>query len=142
LLYTAINAKICACAPPPWKSSSRIQSAQIPGTVESLLVRLQTSRNIARGSYGSSASWAIVAWNARLETVFLDRIHDPDETTRTYAVIGLGLLATDSSIAPFLLFSRGSLATPRVREGAACAHRASGMFREEQRMGRRPDLLR
>src|SRR5467141_5289528 len=78
---------------------------------------------------------------ARLETVFLDRIHDPDQTTRTYAVIGLGLLAKDSSIAS-LLESFRSEPSPNVREGAACALAQSGMFREEQRMGAVPDLLR
>jgi hypothetical protein len=78
---------------------------------------------------------------ARLETVFLDRIHDPDETTRTYAVIGLGLLATDSSIAPLLDTFRAD-PSPRVREGAACAIAQSGMFRAEQRMGAVPGLLK
>jgi HEAT repeat protein len=78
---------------------------------------------------------------ARLETVFLDRIHDPDDTTRAYAVVGLGLLATDSSIAPLLGVFRDD-PSPHVREGAACAIAQSGMFREEQRMGAVPDLLR
>src|ERR1700680_1157994 len=35
---------------------------------------------------------------SRLELTFLDRIHDPDQTTRNYVAIGLGLLATDSAI--------------------------------------------
>jgi hypothetical protein len=78
---------------------------------------------------------------AQLETVFLDRIHDPDETTRNYAVVGLGLLATDSSIVPLLDAFRND-PSPRVREGAACAIAQSGMFREEQRMGAVPGLLK
>jgi HEAT repeat protein len=77
---------------------------------------------------------------ARLETVFLDRIHDPDPTTRAYAVIGLGLLATDSSIAP-LLESFRSDPSPHVREGAACAIAQSGMFKQEQRLSAVPGLL-
>jgi HEAT repeat protein len=77
---------------------------------------------------------------ARLETVFLDRIHDPDETTRTYAVVGLGLLATESSIAPLFDAFRED-PSPYVREGAACAIAQSGMFREEQRMSAVPSLL-
>jgi hypothetical protein len=77
---------------------------------------------------------------ARLETVFLDRIHDPDQTTRAYAVVGLGLLATDSSIAP-LLESFRSDPSPHVREGAACAIAQSGMFRQEQRLSAVPGLL-
>ena len=77
---------------------------------------------------------------ARLETVFLDRIHDPDQTTRAYAVVGLGLLATDSSIAP-LLESFRSDPSPNVREGAACALAQSGMFTQEQRLRAVPGLL-
>jgi hypothetical protein len=77
---------------------------------------------------------------ARIETVFLDRIHDPDQTTRAYAVVGLGLLATDSSIAP-LLESFRSDPSPHVREGAACALAQSGMFTQEQRLRAVPGLL-
>jgi HEAT repeat protein len=77
---------------------------------------------------------------ARLETVFLDRIHDPDQITRAYAVIGLGLLATDSSIAPLLESFRSDL-SPYVREGAACALAQSGMFTQEQRLRAVPGLL-
>jgi hypothetical protein len=77
---------------------------------------------------------------ARLETVFLDRIHDPDQTTRAYAVVGLGLLATDSSIAP-LLESFRSDPSPHIREGAACAIAQSGMFKQEQRLRAVPGLL-
>jgi hypothetical protein len=76
----------------------------------------------------------------RLEMVFLDRLHDPDETTRFYAVTGLGLLATDSSIAPLLSAFRND-PSPHVREGAACAIAQSGMFQQEQRMGAVPSLL-
>ena len=77
---------------------------------------------------------------ARLETLFLDRIHDPDETMRAYAVIGLGLLATDNSIAPLLDVFRND-PSANVREGAACAIAQSGMFREEQRLNAVPGLL-
>jgi hypothetical protein len=51
----------------------------------------------------------------RLETLFLDPIHDPDETTRAYAVIGLGLLATDNSIAPLLNTFRNDPSRARRR---------------------------
>jgi hypothetical protein len=77
---------------------------------------------------------------ARLETIFLDRTHDPDQTTRAYAVVGLGLLATDSSIAP-LLESFRSDPSPNIREGAACAIAQSGMFTQEQRLRAVPGLL-
>ena len=143
LLYTAINA-----------NDLRVRAASLeitlagynlpksPETVESLLVRLQDDPE-----HRAWHLWILgVLGNrgvetARLETVFLDRIHDPDETTRTYAVIGLGLLATDSSIPPLLGVFRDD-PSPHVREGAACAIAQSGMFREEQRMGAVPDLLK
>ncbi len=143
LLYTAINA-----------NDLRVRAASLeitlagynlpksPETVESLLVRLQDDPE-----HRAWHLWILgVLGNrgvetARLETVFLDRIHDPHETTRTYAVIGLGLLATDSSIPPLLGVFRDD-PSPHVREGAACAIAQSGMFREEQRMGAVPDLLK
>jgi HEAT repeat protein len=142
LLYTAINA-----------NDLRVRAASLeitlagynlpksPESVDKLLSRLQDEPE--------NRAWLLwilgVLGNrgvetARLETVFLDRIHDPDETTRNYAVVGLGLLATDSSIAPLLDAFRNDHA-PHVREGAACAIAQSGMFREEQRMGAVPGLL-
>jgi len=78
---------------------------------------------------------------ARLENLFLDRLHDSDQTTRTYAVIGLGLLATDSSIPPLVSVFRED-PSPNVREGAACALAQSGMFTQNQRMRAVPDLFR
>jgi hypothetical protein len=78
---------------------------------------------------------------SRLEVIFLDRIHDPDQTTRTYAAIGLGLLATDNAIPPLLEMFRED-PSPGVREMAACSIAQSGMFTEIQRMRAVPDLLR
>jgi hypothetical protein len=142
LLYTAINA-----------NDLRVRAASLeitlagynlpksPETVDNLLVRLQDEPE--------NRAWLLwvlgVLGNrgvetARLETVFLDRIHDPDETTRAYAVVGLGLLATESSIAPLFDAFRED-PSPYVREGAACAIAQSGMFREEQRMSAVPSLL-
>src|SRR5713101_10060771 len=112
-----------------------------PETVDKLLTRLQDERE-----HRAWLLWILgVLGNrgvetARLETVFLDRIHDPDQTTRAYAVVGLGLLATDSSLAP-LLESFRSDPSPNVREGAACALAQSGMFTQEQRLRAVPGLL-
>jgi hypothetical protein len=113
-----------------------------PETVDKLLLRLQDEPE-----HRAWLLWILgVLGNrgvetARLETVFLDRIHDPDVTTRAYAVVGLGLLATDGSISSLLGVVRED-PSPHVREGAACAIAQSGMFREEQRMSAVPDLLR
>jgi len=112
-----------------------------PETVDKLLVRLQDEPE-----HRAWLLWILgVLGNrgvetARLETVFLDRIHDPDDTTRAYAVVGLGLLATDGSISSLLGVFRED-PSPHVREGAACAIAQSGMFREEQRMSAVPSLL-
>lgn len=77
----------------------------------------------------------------RIETVFLDRIHAPDETTRSYAVVGLGLLASDSSI-PALLAALREDPLPQVRERAASSLAQSGMFTPAQRLRAVPELLR
>src|SRR6267378_1772761 len=142
LLYTAINA-----------NDLRVRAASLeitlagynlpksPESVNQLLIRLQDEPE-----HRAWLLWILgVLGNrgvetARLETLFLDRIHDPDETTRAYAVIGLRLLATDNSIAPLLDVFRND-PSPHVREGAACAIAQSGMFREEQRMNAVPGLL-
>ena len=143
LLYTAINANDLRVR----AASLEITLAgyNLPKTadsVDTILSRLQNEPE-----HRAWLLWILgVLGNrgvesARLETVFLDRIHDPDETTRFYAVTGLGLLATDSSIAPLLSAFRDD-PSPHVREGAACAIAQSGMFQQEQRMGAVPGLLR
>jgi hypothetical protein len=112
-----------------------------PESVDKLLVRLQEEPQ-----HRAWLLWILgVLGNrgvetARLETVFLDRIHDPDQTTRAYAVVGLGLLATDRSVAPLLEAFRSD-PSPNVREGAACAIAQSGMFKQEQRLSAVPGLL-
>jgi len=78
---------------------------------------------------------------SRLELTFLDRIHDPDQLTRTYVAIGLGLLATDDAI-PALIGIFREDPSPQVREMAACSIAQSGMFSEAQRMHAVPDLLK
>lgn len=78
---------------------------------------------------------------SRLELTFLDRIHDPDQLTRTYVAIGLALLATDNSIPPLIGMFRED-PSPGVREMAACSIAQSGMFTEAQRMRAVPDLLK
>jgi HEAT repeat protein len=142
LLYTAINA-----------NDLRVRAASLeitlagynlpksPESVDKFLVRLQDEpQNRAWLMWMLGVLGNRGVETARLETVFRDRIHDPDETTRTYAVIGLGLLATDGSVAPLLDSFRDD-PSPHVRESAACALAQSGMFREEQRMSAVPSLL-
>jgi len=78
---------------------------------------------------------------SRLEVTFLDRIHDPDQTTRNYAAIGLGLLATDNALPALIRVFRED-PSPQVRETAACSISQSGMFTDAQRMRAVPDLLK
>ena len=143
LLYTAINA-----------NDLRVRAASLeitlagynlpktPESVDRILTRLQDEPD-----HRAWSLWILgVLGNrgvetARLETLFLDRLHDPDQTTRAYAVIGLGLLATDSSISPLVGVFRED-PSPHIREGAACALAQSGMFTQGQRMRAVPDLLR
>jgi len=78
---------------------------------------------------------------SRVQLTFLDRIHDPDQTTRNYAAIGLGLLATDNALPALIRVFRED-PSPQVRETAACSISQSGMFTDAQRMRAVPDLLK
>jgi hypothetical protein len=113
-----------------------------PSSVDRLLLRLE----------GDPEHQAWLLWilgvlgnrgveTSRLELTFLDRIHDPDPTTRNYVAIGLGLLATDDAI-PHLIEMFREDPSPVVRETAACSIAQSGMFTEAQRMRAIPDLLK
>ena len=113
-----------------------------PSSVDQLLTRLENEPD-----HRAWLLWILgVLGNrgvetSRLELTFLDRIHDPDQITRTYAAIGLGLLATDNSI-PVLIGIFREDPSPGVREMAACSIAQSGMFSESQRMRAVPDLLK
>jgi HEAT repeat protein len=113
-----------------------------PYSVDKLLTRLENEPDHRAwllwilgvlGNRGVEAS--------RLELTFLDRIHDPDQLTRTYVAIGLGLLATDNAI-PALIGVFREDPSPQVREMAACSIAQSGMFTQAQRMRAVPDLLK
>ena len=113
-----------------------------PSSVDQLLTRLENEPD-----HRAWLLWILgVLGNrgvetSRLELTFLDRIHDPDQLTRTYAAIGLGLLATDNSI-PVLIGIFREDPSPGIREMAACSIAQSGMFSESQRMRAVPDLLK
>jgi hypothetical protein len=65
---------------------------------------------------------------------------DPNEDSRRWAVEGLALVGTDSTIAP-LLAAMHNDASPLVRERAACSLAESGMLTHEQRMTAVPQLI-
>ena len=65
---------------------------------------------------------------------------DPNEDSRRWAVEGLALVGTDSTIAP-LLDAMHNDASPLVRERAACSLAESGMLTHEQRMTAVPQLI-
>jgi len=143
LLNTAINANDLSVR----AASLEITLAgynlpKAPESVDKLLLRLE-----AEPDHRAWLLWILgVLGNrgvevSRLELTFLDRIHDPDQLTRTYVSIGLGLLATDNAI-PALIGVFREDPSPQVREMAACSIAQSGMFTEAQRMRAVPDLLK
>jgi HEAT repeat protein len=143
LLNTAINANDLSVR----AASLEITLAgynlpKTPESVDKLLLRLE-----AEPDHRAWLLWILgVLGNrgvelSRLELTFLDRIHDPDQLTRTYVSVGLGLLATDNAI-PALIGVFREDPSPQVREMAACSIAQSGMFTEAQRMRAVPDLLK
>jgi HEAT repeat protein len=143
LLNTAINANDLSVR----AASLEITLAgynlpKTPESVDKLLLRLE-----AEPDHRAWLLWILgVLGNrgvelSRLELTFLDRIHDPDQLTRTYVSIGLGLLATDNAIPALIRVFRED-PSPQVREMAACSIAQSGMFTEAQRMRAVPDLLK
>lgn len=67
-------------------------------------------------------------------------LSDGDEETRFWAVEGMALLGSDSTIQPLLEVFHNDAAM-RVRERAACSLAQSGMLRKDQRMRAVPELL-
>jgi HEAT repeat protein len=143
LLNTAINANDLSVR----AASLEITLAgynlpKTPESVDKLLLRLE-----AEPDHRAWLLWILgVLGNrgvelSRLELTFLDRIHDPDQLTRTYVSVGLGLLATDNAI-PALIGVFREDPSPQVREMAACSIAQSGMFTEAQRMRAVPELLK
>src|SRR5260370_2293416 len=143
LLNTAINANDlrvrAASLEITWAGYNLSKS---PSSVDHLLTRLENEPE-----HRAWLLWILgVLGNrgvetSRLELTFLDRIHDPDQTTRTYAAIGLGLLATDNAIPPFIQMFREQ-PSPPVRAMAASSIAPPGMFNEAQRIRAVPDLLK
>ena len=143
LLNTAINAndlRVRAASLEITLAGYNLQKS--PDTVDKLLVRLQDEPD-----HRAWLLWILgVLGNrgvetSRVELTFLDRVQDPDERTRAYVAVGLGLVATDNSIPALLRMFRED-SSPQVREGAACSLAQSGMFTEAQRMRAVPELLK
>jgi hypothetical protein len=65
---------------------------------------------------------------------------DQDVDSRRWAVEGLALTGSDSTIQPLLKTMHGDR-SPAVRERAACSLAESGLFTSEQRMSAVPQLL-
>jgi HEAT repeat protein len=77
---------------------------------------------------------------ARVATILLSSIHDPNENVRYWAVEGLAYLGTDETIAPLLEIFHDD-PSPKIRERAACSLAQSGMLSQEQRRTAIPKLL-
>jgi len=67
-------------------------------------------------------------------------LHDSDEDVRRWAVEGLALVGTSSTIAP-LLEAMHNDPSPLVRESAACSLAQSGMLTHERRLTAVPQLI-
>jgi len=74
-----------------------------------------------------------------LETLLL-YVHDPDPSTRSGAINGLGLLGTDGTIAPLLDVFHNDPSRD-LRERAACNLADAGMLSREQRQKAVPELI-
>ena len=75
-----------------------------------------------------------------LSTHLLGAGRDSDEDTRGWAVEGLALVGTNSTIAPLLKAIHDDPSAP-VRERAACSLAESGMLTREQRLTAVPQLI-
>jgi HEAT repeats len=76
----------------------------------------------------------------RIARVLSTHLQDSDVDSRRWAVDGLALTGSDSTI-PLLLGAMRDDSSPIVRQEAACAIAQSGMFTHEQRMSAIPKLL-
>ncbi len=113
-----------------------------PASVDQILTRLQDEPD-----HRAWLLWILgVLGNrgvetSRVESTYLDRAQDPDELTRSYVAVGLGLVATDDAVPALLRMFRED-PSPQVRERAACSLAQSGMFTDAQRMRAVPELLK
>lgn len=76
----------------------------------------------------------------RIVQVLSSYLQDPDVDSRRWAVDGLALIGSDSTIA-LLLGAMHDDSSPTIRQEAACAIAQAGIFRHEQRMTAIPHLL-
>jgi HEAT repeat protein len=74
-------------------------------------------------------------------TVLVQYAHDPDETTRYWAVAGMALVGSDPTVQLLLKIFHDD-PSPRVRETAGCGLAQAGMLTREQRRRAVPELVR
>jgi len=77
---------------------------------------------------------------ARVVEILSSHLQDSDVDSRRWAVEGMALTGSDSTIQPLLNVMHDD-ASPLVRERAACSLAESGLFTPEQRMAAVPQLL-
>jgi len=77
----------------------------------------------------------------RALTVLVQYAHDPDETTRYWAVAGMALVGSDPTVQLLLEIFHDD-PSPRVRETAGCGLAQAGMLTREQRRRAAPELVR
>lgn len=77
----------------------------------------------------------------RVQNALFDRLRDPEEKTRYWAVEGVALLGTAATIERLLGVFHDD-PSPLVRERAACSLAQSGMLAREQRLTAVPEILK
>ena len=77
---------------------------------------------------------------ARIVTILLDSVRDPNDNIRYWAVEALAYLGTDATIAPLLEIFHDD-PSPQIRERAACGLAQSGMLSAGQRRTAVPRLI-
>jgi hypothetical protein len=77
---------------------------------------------------------------SRVHSALKDWAHDPDETTRYWAIEGLAYIGTEDTIADFLEVLRSDPAL-NVRQRCGASLAKSGMLTREQRMKAVPGLI-
>ena len=116
--------------------------AKTPASVDSVIRQAKSSNHANR----IWALWTLgLLGNRGIETdraveTLVVHLHDPDPDVRRWAIEGLALVGTDTTIAPLLKAFHDD-PSPTVRERAACSLAQSGMLRPEQRRTAIPTIL-
>lgn len=137
--YFSSDLRVRAAALEIWLARDGLRKT--PQTVDDLIRQAEATDNkwFALSSLGSLGNRGVSA--DKVLDVLTRYLHDPDASTRSSAINGLGLLGTEGTIAPLLEVFRND-ASFDLRERAACNLADSGMLSRELRQRAVPELIR